>query len=106
MLTAEETGVDFTPRNKVVKVEEPSVRKAGVFVDSPSDLIDKLRNEASVIAVNNLPYNSDWYALNTGTVTSIGSSLVERSLASYMGRVNYSYNDRYLLTVTGRPARS
>lgn len=49
MLTAEETGVDFTPRNKVVKVEEPSVRKAGVFVDSPSDLIDKLRNEASVI---------------------------------------------------------
>lgn len=49
MLTVEETGVDFTPRNKVVKVEEPSTRKAGVFVDTPSDLIDKLRNEASVI---------------------------------------------------------
>lgn len=49
VLTVEETGVDFTPRNKVVKVEEPSTRKAGVFVDTPSDLIDKLRNEASVI---------------------------------------------------------
>ena len=60
------------------------------------------RNEAYMTAVNNLPYNSDWYALNTGTITSISSSLVERSLLSFMGRVNYSYNDKYLLTVTGR----
>lgn len=60
------------------------------------------RNEAYQIAVKDLPYNSDWYALNTGTVTGISSSLVERSLLSFMGRVNYSYNDKYLLTVTGR----
>jgi TonB-dependent starch-binding outer membrane protein SusC len=61
------------------------------------------KNEAYQIAVSNLPYNSDWYALNTGaTVGAINSSLVERSLLSYMGRINYSYNDKYLLTVTGR----
>ncbi len=60
------------------------------------------RNEAYMTAVNNLPYNSDWYALNTGTVTGYNSSLVERSLLSFMGRVNYSYADKYLLTVTGR----
>ncbi|CAG5018027.1 TonB-dependent receptor P26 [Dyadobacter sp. CECT 9275] len=60
------------------------------------------RNEAYMTAVKDLPYNSDWYALNTGTITSISSSLVERSLLSFMGRVNYSYNDKYLLTVTGR----
>lgn len=60
------------------------------------------RNEAYSIAVKDLPFNSDWYAVNTGTVTSIASSLVERSLLSFMGRVNYSYNDKYLLTVTGR----
>ncbi|RCR71456.1 TonB-dependent receptor [Larkinella punicea] len=60
------------------------------------------RNEAYQIAAKDLPYNSDWYALNTGTVTGINSSLVERSLLSFMGRVNYSYNDKYLLTVTGR----
>ncbi|GAB3909955.1 TonB-dependent receptor [Larkinella knui] len=60
------------------------------------------RNEAYQIAAKDLPYDSDWYALNTGTVTGINSSLVERSLLSFMGRVNYSYNDRYLVTVTGR----
>jgi TonB-linked SusC/RagA family outer membrane protein len=60
------------------------------------------RNEAYQIAVKDLPFNSDWYALNTGIVTGINSSLVERSLLSFMGRLNYSYNEKYLLTVTGR----
>jgi TonB-linked SusC/RagA family outer membrane protein len=60
------------------------------------------RNEAYMIAARDLPFNSDWYALNTGSVTSISSSLSERSLLSYMGRINYTFNDKYLLTVTGR----
>ena len=60
------------------------------------------RDELTQIAVKDLPYNSYWYALNTGTITAQNSSLVERSLSSYMGRINYSYNDKYLLTLTGR----
>ncbi len=60
------------------------------------------RDEAYMIAVKDLPYVSYWYALGTGTITAQTSSLTERSLQSYMGRVNYSYNDKYLLTVTGR----
>lgn len=60
------------------------------------------RNESYTIAVTNLPYDSDWYALNTGTISAINSSLVERSILSFMGRVNYSFNDKYLLTLTGR----
>lgn len=60
------------------------------------------RNEAYLIAASNLPYDSYWYALNTGTITNLQSSLTERSLSSYMGRINYSYGDKYLLTVTGR----
>lgn len=60
------------------------------------------RDETYTIAVKDLPYDSYWYALNTGTITAQGSSLVERSLLSFMGRLNYSYNDKYLLTVTGR----
>lgn len=60
------------------------------------------RDELTSIAVNNLPYNSYWYALNTGTLTAQSSSLVERTLSSYMGRINYSYDDKYLLTVTSR----
>ncbi|HSU51716.1 MAG TPA: TonB-dependent receptor [Segetibacter sp.] len=60
------------------------------------------RDEFYTIAVKDLPYNSYWYALNTGTITNQASSLTERSLLSFMGRVNYSFNDKYLLTVTGR----
>lgn len=61
------------------------------------------RNEAYSVFVRDLPYDSDWYALNTAaTIGSIGSSLVERSILSYMGRINYSFNDKYLLTLTGR----
>jgi TonB-linked SusC/RagA family outer membrane protein len=60
------------------------------------------RNETSTIAVKDLPYTSYWYALNTGTITNQGSSLTERSLLSFMGRINYTFNDKYLLTVTGR----
>jgi TonB-linked SusC/RagA family outer membrane protein len=60
------------------------------------------RNETYTVAAKDLPFDSYWYALNTGTITGFGSSLVERSLSSFMGRANYTFNDKYLLTVTGR----
>ncbi|MFY8012484.1 MAG: SusC/RagA family TonB-linked outer membrane protein [Saprospiraceae bacterium] len=61
------------------------------------------RNENYSIFVRDLPYDSDWYAVNTAaTIGSIGSSLVERSILSYMGRVNYTFNEKYLVTLTGR----
>lgn len=61
------------------------------------------RFESSGIQVENLDYNSSFYAVNTAsTINGVSSDLVERSILSFMGRANYSYNDRYLLTVTGR----
>ncbi len=42
-------GVDVTPRLKVLKVEEPAARSAGIKVDSVAQLVDKLKNEAKVI---------------------------------------------------------
>ncbi len=63
----------------------------------------KYRYESSTIGVNNLPFSSGWYNLGTAAnITSIGSNLVERSLLSYMGRLNYGFKDKYLLTLTGR----
>ena len=60
-------------------------------------------NEEMNIAVEDLPYKSLWHSLNTGaTVTSYGSNLTDYSIVSYMGRINYSFDDKYLLTVTGR----
>ncbi len=42
-------GVDVTPRLKVLKVEEPAARSAGIKVESVAQLVDKLKNEAKVI---------------------------------------------------------
>jgi electron transfer flavoprotein beta subunit len=47
--TAEELGVDVSPRLKVLKTSEPSGRKAGVKVKTVAELLDKLRNEAGVL---------------------------------------------------------
>lgn len=51
-------------------------------------------------------YSSDLYlANNLGAGTTYGqpgSSRSQSQLASYLGRVNYIYNDRYLLTLTAR----
>ena len=43
-------GVDITPRVKTIKVVEPAARQAGVKVADVNELIDKLKNEAKVIA--------------------------------------------------------
>lgn len=45
-----ELGVDIAPRLTVLKVSEPGQRQAGVKVESVAELVDKLRNEAKVIA--------------------------------------------------------
>ncbi len=61
------------------------------------------RYESSSTSVENLPYNSGWYALQTAEIIKgVSSRLTERSILSFMGRFNYSYNDKYLLTLTGR----
>src|SRR5690606_12935367 len=63
----------------------------------------KRRDETYDISVKDLPYKSQWYALGTaGTVVSIASDLKQRALLSFMGRMNYAFGNKYLLTVTGR----
>jgi len=39
---------------------------------------------------------------STDAKASMGTGLTQSQLASYMGRINYSLKDRYLLTVSGR----
>lgn len=43
------TGVDFSPRLKVLKVTDPAKRQGGVKVADVDALLDKLKNEAKVI---------------------------------------------------------
>ena len=49
-LKAEDMGVDLEPKNKVLEVYELPPRKEGVVVADMDELLDKLRNEASVIS--------------------------------------------------------
>ena len=61
--------------------------------------------ETYSIAVQNLPYASIWYNLGTAgnaNVTGVSSSYKMNSIESYMGRVNYTYDEKYLFTFTGR----
>ncbi len=49
-LTPDGLGVDVAPRLTTLKVEEPKKRVGGGKVGSVAELVDKLRNEAKVIA--------------------------------------------------------
>lgn len=46
--TAEDYGVDVTPRLEIVKTEEPATRAAGIIVGSVDELIEKLKEAGAV----------------------------------------------------------
>ncbi|MDC0037816.1 electron transfer flavoprotein subunit beta/FixA family protein [Alphaproteobacteria bacterium] len=48
-LSAEELGIDITPRLKQLKVIEPPKRSKGIMVADVAELVQKLKNEAKVI---------------------------------------------------------
>ena len=48
-LSAEELGIDITPRLKQLKVTEPPKRSKGIMVAEVAELVQKLKNEAKVI---------------------------------------------------------
>ncbi len=63
----------------------------------------------STITGTGIPFASQkWYTLNqtvipaTQLTVTRNADLIERQLASFMARLNYSYDDRYLLTVSAR----
>ena len=62
--------------------------------------------ETSSITGNGVPLSSQlWNALSSGTVTgslSTSSNIVQQQLFSLMARLNYSFKDKYLLTVSAR----
>lgn len=61
--------------------------------------------ESNYMDAENIPFASQkWNALNNDNVTiaKFDSNIIERQLLSYMGRVNYSFSDKYLVTLSGR----
>lgn len=80
------------------KAGQHSINVVGLFSTQ------KNRFESSAIGVRNIPVEtSSFYDLGSAVeVTSKSSALTQWGLLSYMGRVNYGFKDRYLLTLTGR----
>ena len=69
----------------------------------------KWNTETSGMSAQNIEKDSYlWNAFNTVNVSdtnqkaSMNSGITERQLSSYMVRLNYGFNDRYMLTVSGR----
>ncbi|MGB4398312.1 MAG: TonB-dependent receptor [Daejeonella sp.] len=66
--------------------------------------VQKQRNEFSSIRASGLPYEYQlFYKLSSApTIEGVDSDLNESGLLSYMGRINYGFKDKYLLTLTTR----
>jgi TonB-linked SusC/RagA family outer membrane protein len=66
--------------------------------------IEKQTFEGDSLRASGLPYESQrFYNLGSGgTVEAIGSEISQWALQSYMARLNYTFRDRYLLTLTSR----
>ncbi len=66
--------------------------------------IQKMRYENYYSEVSDLPYETQkFYNMDSaGTVEDIASQLTEWQLASFMGRLNYDYDGRYLIQATLR----
>jgi TonB-linked SusC/RagA family outer membrane protein len=62
------------------------------------------KNKASNINLNASPYSNDLIETINGAqaVSSWGESVDEWSIISYLGRINYAFNDKYLLTASMR----
>lgn len=66
--------------------------------------VQRQREDTSTASVRGIPVEwQEYYNLGqAANVTGIGSQLGTWTILSYMGRVNYGYDDRYLVTLTVR----
>ena len=61
------------------------------------------RSEFSLVDVQNLPFASDIYNLGSaGTINRVASGFTKATLMSYVLRANYTFLDKYLVTLSNR----
>jgi TonB-linked SusC/RagA family outer membrane protein len=61
--------------------------------------------ETSSMSANGIPFSSQkWNALSSSNIalTDWNSDIIDKQLLSYMIRINYNYDGKYLLTLSGR----
>lgn len=77
------------------------IHKLGITV---LQSIEEYKYESMNGSVSDLPYEyQKWYNLGTASsITALGSSYSQWKLSSFMARINYSFKEKYLVTLTGR----
>lgn len=63
---------------------------------------DKEENKGMSYSADNVPVDFDWNMLPNGEMTDFGRSFDDGLLLSFMGRVQYSLKDKYLITAAIR----
>ncbi|NSL88746.1 TonB-dependent receptor [Chitinophaga sp. Mgbs1] len=83
--------------NKIIK-QKHNIGFTGLYS------VQRQRGDSSTANVRGvLVENQEYYNLGEAqNVTGVGSSLGTWTILSYMGRLNYGYDDRYLVTLTMR----
>ena len=84
--------------NYAVQLNKDNSINAVAGVTFQDTKTDGLGGASTGYVINVFQYNN----LSAGTTQTVSSSFSEYSLLSYLGRVNYSYRDKWLLTVSGR----
>jgi TonB-linked SusC/RagA family outer membrane protein len=99
--TANRFGFNWTLENILNYNKEIGKHNIGV---TALHSIQRDNFEASNILVQGIPAESqEFYNLgNASSVLGVGTTLVEWTLNSYVGRINYGYDNKYLLTVSMR----
>lgn len=103
---AEERHFSYTLDNMITYNREFGKHNIGVTLLQSASKYDKENSSMheEAIPLPSMLWNNMGYIDITQSKfkASMGTGLTQNQLASYMARVNYSYNDRYLLTVSGR----
>ncbi|GAB3703681.1 TonB-dependent receptor [Spirosoma flavus] len=92
---------DYTLENVVTYNKKFGDHNLGLTV---LQSIQRDNNEGNLINVQGVPAESQsFYNVgNASSVLGVSSGLVQWTINSYMGRVNYDYKDKYLVTATIR----
>ncbi len=66
--------------------------------------IQERKNESTNISVRDLPVETVSYhnLASAGTIVGVGSGYSRWNILSYMGRINYGFDSRFMFTLTGR----
>lgn len=60
------------------------------------------KSEGDYMNVVDMPFDVNWYNLGSGTAQDKWSYYNKISMLSYVGRINYAYKGRYMVTVSSR----